>query len=209
LHLLFGSDLKYRILKSYIFGYSIHCQLTDTIENIIEGCRRKKPQAQRMLYEMLSSRMYGVCLRYAGSKEDAQDILHEGFLKIFEKIGQFEGRGSFEGWVRKIMVNTALEKFRNQYKLIRIQDDIKEVDTSGSEDINENITASELLLMIRDLTPQYRMVFNLYAIEGYSHKEIAEKLNISEGTSKSNLSRARTILQEKVKHYYKQSLRVG
>jgi RNA polymerase sigma factor (sigma-70 family) len=158
---------------------------------------------------MYSSRMFGVCLRYAGSKEDAQDVLHEGFLKVFEKIGQFEARGSFEGWLRRIMVNTALEKYRSQHKLVRIQDDIAEYDEYSPEDFTESITVSELLLIIRELSPQYRVVFNLYAIEGYSHKEISEMLNISEGTSKSNLSRARIILQEKVKHYYKQTLRVG
>jgi RNA polymerase sigma factor (sigma-70 family) len=158
---------------------------------------------------MYSSQMFGVCLRYAGSKEDAQDVLHEAFLKIFEKIEQFEARGSFEGWIRRIMVNTALEKYRNQYKLVRMQDDGREYDSVSSDDFTESITVSELLLMIRELTPQYRMVFNLYAIEGYSHKEIGEMLNISEGTSKSNLSRARDILQQKVKHYYKQTLRVG
>jgi RNA polymerase sigma factor (sigma-70 family) len=158
---------------------------------------------------MYSARMFGVCLRYAGSKEDAQDVLHEGFMKIFEKIEQYEGRGSFEGWIRRIMVNTALEKYRGEHKVIRLQEDMKEYDNYSSDDSAESITVSELLLMIRDLSPQYRIVFNLYAIEGFSHKEISEMLNISEGTSKSNLSRARMILQEKVKHYYKQTLRVG
>ena len=86
------------------------------IENIIEGCRRRQSKAQQTLYELFSARMYGVCLRYAGSREDAEDILHEGFMKVFGKIHQFEGKGSFEGWIRRIMVNTALEKYRNQYK---------------------------------------------------------------------------------------------
>lgn len=183
--------------------------MPDSIENIVEGCRRKKPQAQRMLYEMFSSRMFGVCLRYAGSKDDAQDILHEGFLKIFEKIEQFEARGSFEGWVRKIMVNTALEKYRSQYRTVRLDDDNREADEQNQNEMADNITVNELLSMIRELTPQYRVVFNLYAIEGYSHKEISGMLDISEGTSKSNLSRARAILQEKVKHYYKQTVKVG
>ncbi len=162
-----------------------------------------------MLYEMFSSRMFGVCLRYAGSKDDAQDILHEGFLKIFEKIEQFEARGSFEGWIRKIMVNTALEKYRRQYRMVRLEDDNREADEQNQDEMADNITVNELLSMIHELTPQYRVVFNLYAIEGYSHKEISDMLNISEGTSKSNLSRARAILQEKVKHYYKQTVKVG
>jgi RNA polymerase sigma factor (sigma-70 family) len=183
--------------------------LTGRIENIIEGCRRKNQDAQRLLYEMFSATMFGVCLRYAGSRDDAQDILHEGFLKIFEKIGQFESRGSFEGWIRRIMVNTALEKYRNDHKSVTIQEELVEYDPHLSTEMRDNVTEKELLRIIEDLTPQYRIVFNLYAIEGYSHKEISEMLEISEGTSKSNLSRARAILQEKVKEFYKQEIRIG
>jgi len=154
--------------------------------------------------------MYGVCLRYCGSRDDAQDILHEGFLKIFEKIRQFEFRGSFEGWIRRIMVNTALERYRNQNKFVSIRDDsIEDYEKPEDFDISEDITAKELMEMIEDLSPQYRMVFNMYAIEGYSHKEIAELLGITEGTSKSNLSRARVILQEKIKEFYKQIDKIG
>jgi len=154
--------------------------------------------------------MYGVCLRYCNSRDDAQDILHEGFLKIFEKIQQFEFRGSFEGWIRRIMVNTALEKFRNQNKFVNIKDNsVEDYDRSEDCDPAEDLTAKELMEMIEKLSPQYRVVFNMFAIEGYSHKEIAELLGITEGTSKSNLSRARAILQEKIKEYYKQIERVG
>jgi RNA polymerase sigma factor (sigma-70 family) len=182
--------------------------LIDNLEDIIEGCRRKESKAQRLLYEHFSSHMYGVCLRYCGCVEDAEDVLHEGFLKVFEKIGQFQGRGAFEGWMRKIMVNIALEKHRNQYKIINIQDNVREYDRPGPEDLTDNLTANELLHFIQELSPKYRIVFNMYAIEGYSHKEISEILKISEGTSKSNLSRARAILQEKVKTFYYQSIRV-
>jgi RNA polymerase sigma-70 factor (ECF subfamily) len=160
-----------------------------------------------MLYEKYSGLMFGVCLRYSGSKQDAEDILHEGFLKVFDKISQFKSRGSFVGWMRKIMVNTALEKYRNKYRIIPVSDEIVEYERSGYEDISIDLTAKELMDLIRELSPQYRMVFNMYAIEGYSHKEISELLNISEGTSKSNLSRARAILQEKVKEYYSQGIR--
>ena len=158
---------------------------------------------------MFSARMFGICLRYTGSREDAQDVLHEGFLKIYEKIEQFEFRGSFEGWIRRIMVNTALEKFRNQNKLVLTQETVEEFERSGGTDLTDNITVKELLAMINELSPQYRIVFNLYAIEGYSHKEISKMLGITEGTSKSNLSRARSILQEKVNEYYKHAERVG
>lgn len=188
-------------------GYSNLLQLIDRLENIIEGCRRKNREAQRLLYEMFSAPMFGVCLRYAGSREDAQDVLHEGFLKIYEKITQFEFRGSFEGWIRRIMVNTALERYRGEHKSVNLQEELTEYDISMSTEMNDNVTVKELLSMIRELTPQYRLVFNLYAIEGYSHKEISNMLNISEGTSKSNLSRARSILQEKVKEYYKQEIK--
>ena len=183
--------------------------MLNNVDHIIEGCCRKEPVAQRLLYEMFSARMFGVCMRYSGSREDAQDILHEGFLKIYEKIEQFESRGSFEGWIRKIMVNTALEKFRSQSRTVNAKESIEDLEQGTGDDLNENITAKELLAIIGELTPQYRMVFNLYAIEGYSHKEISEMLGISEGTSKSNLSRARTILQEKVKEFYKHIERVG
>ena len=183
--------------------------MLNSIDHIIKGCCQKEPVAQRLLYEMFSARMYGVCIRYAGSKEDAQDILHEGFLKIYEKIEQFEFRGSFEGWIRRIMVNTALEKFRNDNKLVRTQETIEEFERSEDMDLTENITVKELLRIIEELSPQYRIVFNLYAIEGYSHREISKMLGITEGTSKSNLSRARTILQEKVNEFYKHVERVG
>ena len=146
--------------------------------------------------------MFGTCLRYAGNYEDAQDILQEGFIKVFEKIHQFGFKGAFEGWIRKIMVNTALEKYRLHYRQIPMDDNTTEVGYAENEDISAEIDAGELLRIIQELTPRYRVVFNLYALEGFSHKEISEMLNISEGTSKSNLSRARTILQEKVNKYY-------
>ncbi len=178
--------------------------MIDNIKHIIEGCRRKDSIAQQKLYEEYSGCMFGVCLRYSGSKQDAEDILHEGFLKIFEKIGQFKSLGSFVGWMRKIMVNTALERYRNKYRLVRLDDDNTGFEQVSHEDLTDNITAKELMIFVQDLSPQYRLVFNMFAIEGYSHKEISKSLKISEGTSKSNLSRARAILQEKVKIHYNQ-----
>ena len=183
--------------------------MNNSIDNIIEGCRKRQPKAQQLLYQQYSAKMFGVCLRYAGCREDAEDILHEAFIKIFEKIHQFEGKGSFEGWIRRIMVNTALEKYRNQYKIININDAAKAPDMPSYEDLAEDLTVKELMQFIQELSPKYRIVFNLYAIEGYSHKEISEMLEISEGTSKSNLSRARVILQEKVNKFYYQSIRAG
>jgi len=146
-------------------------------------------------------------MRYAGNYDDAQDILQDGFLKVFEKIDQFGFKGAFEGWIRKIMVNTALERFRTNYQVININDNLKEVDREISGDFTSDIDARELIRFVQELSPRYRIVFNLYAIEGYSHKEIAEMLGITEGTSKSNLSRARDILQERVNRFYLKSVK--
>jgi len=146
-------------------------------------------------------------MRYAGNYDDAQDILQDGFLKVFEKIDQFGFKGAFEGWIRKIMVNTALERFRTSYQVINIHDNLKEVDHEISGDFTSDIDARELIRFVQELSPRYRIVFNLYAIEGYSHKEIADRLGITEGTSKSNLSRARDILQEKVNRFYLKSVK--
>ena len=152
--------------------------------------------------------MFGICIRYAGNYDDAQDIVHDGFIKIYLKIGQFRFEGSFEGWMRRIMVNTALEKFRLQCQIININEFTKEVDTVDTSDFSSEISARELIKFVQELSPRYRMVFNLYAIEGYSHKEISDMMDISEGTSKSNLSRARSILQEKVRKYFRQTNRI-
>jgi RNA polymerase sigma factor (sigma-70 family) len=176
--------------------------LADSLEHIIKGCRDRNPLAQKELYETFKSKMFGICMRYAGNYDDAQDILQDGFLKVFEKIDQFGFKGAFEGWIRRIMVNTALERFRTNYRIININDNLKEVEHEYKGDFTCDIDARELIRFVQELSPKYRIVFNLYAIEGYSHKEIGEMLGISEGTSKSNLSRARDILQEKVNRFY-------
>lgn len=176
--------------------------MTETI-NIIKGCLRGNRSDQELLYRRNASRMYGVCLQYTGNEEEASDVLQEGFIKVFENLPNFKFEGSFEGWVRKIMVNTALEKYRERHKLYRV-DDIGSL--SGIEEEIEvgeytGMEADDLLEMIKALPPQYKIVFNLYAIEGYTHKEISGMLGISQSTSKSNLSRARTILQRRVEAY--------
>jgi RNA polymerase sigma factor (sigma-70 family) len=176
--------------------------LVDHLHKIISGCQEKDPRAQRELYDMFKTKMFGTCMRYAGNYEDAQDILQEGFIKVFEKINQFAFKGAFEGWIRRIMVNTALEKYRVHYRHMITEENAAMPATEEAEDITAEMQARELVNIIQELTPRYRVVFNMYALDGYSHKEISEMLNISEGTSKSNLSRARTILQEKVNKYY-------
>ncbi len=182
--------------------------MTTIPETILQGCRKGDGRSQEALYRLVAPVMYGLCLRYAGNEDDARDIMQDGFIKVFGKIGQYSGKGSLEGWIRRIMINTALERFRGQIKLETIDERTAGHSELTTAETLENITAGEIIGLIGTLTPRYRMVFNLYAIEGYSHKEIAEMMGISEGTSKSNLSRARTILQEKMRILFKESGKV-
>lgn len=176
--------------------------LENKLEDIILGCQQQDSWAQKELFSLMGGKMFGICLRYAGNRNDANDILQDGFLKVFEKIHQFKFEGSFEGWMRRIFVNLSLERFRGQFKVVNIQDAVRENTQFSNDDIVSSLAAEELIAMIQELSPKYRAVFNLYAIEGYSHKEISEMLDITEGTSKSNLSRARSILQDKVSKHY-------
>jgi len=177
--------------------------LETTLEKIIKGCIQGKSEAQSKLFKLLSPKMYGICLRYTKNTVEAEDVLHDGFIKIFQNVKNFKNEGSFEGWMRRIMVNTALESCRHD-NIMYLASDVKEMKEDFScDDITSNIDAADLMKFIQELSPQYQMVFNLYAIDGYSHDEIAEMLNISVSTSKSNLSRARKVLQEKViAHFY-------
>ncbi len=172
------------------------------IDKILKGCRKGKRKDQEALFKMYADKMFGVCRYYTKDYTEAEDVLHEGFIKIFGNIGRFRNEGSLEGWIRRIIVNTALEKFRRQHKMFPISDEHEEIEDDKNLAAESLISADELMSIIRELSPKYRMVFNLYALEGYSHKEISGKLGITEGTSKSNLARARTILQEKVKQRY-------
>lgn len=167
-----------------------------TEEDLIQACIKQNNKAQRELYEKYSRKMFSVCLRYVKDKSEAEEIMIGGFIKVFDKINQFHYEGSFEGWIRKIMVNEALgylRKNRNMYLEVTIDHANKEVDAQYMEN---HLEADDLLKMIQRLPPGYQTVFNLYAIEGYSHKEIAGMLSISENTSKSQLSRARVLLQK-------------
>ena len=175
--------------------------------DIIKACLKSDRIAQNELYRLFSDKMYGVCLRYANDGDEAKDILQDGFIKVFLNLKQFNNKGSFEGWIRRIIVNTALERFRDKNYLFAVNMEAGyEAGDKEYDHILGELSANDLLKLIHELSPQYKMVFNLYAIEGYSHKEICKKLNIKEGTSKSNLSRAREILKEKVKSYYNMSV---
>jgi RNA polymerase sigma factor (sigma-70 family) len=176
--------------------------LAEKLDILLNGCKKGKPKSQEALYKRFAAAMYGICLQYASSEEDAQDIMQDGFVKVFKKLDQVKNSAAFPGWIRRVMINTALEKYRSQVHLHRIDDVKDDADEALDNGIFENLTCQELITLIQTLTPRYRMVFNLYAIEGYNHKEISEELGISVGTSKSNLSRARAILQEKIKNIY-------
>lgn len=172
------------------------------IDAIVKACQKGEQKAQEQIYRHFYKKMYGVCLYYAGNEAEALDHLQDGFVHLFNKIKKFGFQGSFEGWMRRLFVNLILQKYRSKKMLYTTGYDWQESEDISYEHILEDITATDLLNIIQELSPQYRLVFNLYAIEGYSHKEIAEELGISEGTSKSNLSRARGILQEKVVERY-------
>jgi len=163
----------------------------------MEGDRRM----QEELYRRFSPRMYGVCMRYAGNAEEAEDILQEGFIKVFKKLGSFRSEGSFEGWVRRIFVNTAIEHFRRKTYQQSITEQHENTIEGKSLSVLDNLGEKDILKLVQDLSPGYRTVFNLYVVEGYTHKEIGDMLGISEGTSKSQLSRAKVLLQEMVKNY--------
>jgi RNA polymerase sigma factor (sigma-70 family) len=168
-------------------------------EELVKGCLAGAPAYQRALYKRYASKMLTVCMRYAHKREEAEDILQEGFITVFEKLTQFKMQGSFEGWVRRIMVHKAIENYRKTSKVYPVID-IEDVEDNfvSQEDIISNMATKELLNMIHELPPMYKMVFNLYAFEGMTHKEIGENLGIAEGTSKSNLSDARNILKKKI-----------
>jgi len=172
------------------------------IEDIIEGCKSGKNEAQRALYNLFQRKMYGVCLRYSSNYAEAEDTTQEGFVKVFRNIHQYKNKGPIGAWIRRIMINTALEKHKKA-SLLYISDDMTEYENEiNYDDIINNITAKDIIMIIQELSPQYKLVFNLYEIDGYSHAEIAEMLCISESTSRSNLLRAKVILQQKIlKHF--------
>lgn len=164
----------------------------------IEGCKRQDSRAQESLYEHFSGKMYALCCRYVPSKMEAEDVLVIAFTKLFERIDQYKGEGSFEGWMRKIIVNESLTYLRRN-KNMYLETEIEEAERSPDYmQLQNNLEAEDLLRLVGQLPTGYRMVFNLFAIDGYSHKEIAEQLEISENTSKSQLSRARVLLQKKL-----------
>jgi RNA polymerase sigma factor (sigma-70 family) len=169
-----------------------------TIDELIKRCRSGERKAQELLYKQFAAKMLGVCMRYATDKMEAEDMLQDGFIKVFKKIDEFRSEGSFEGWIRRIMVHSSIEYYRKHHKIMQVVDLDEGNEPSVNPAVFANMDAKDLLALIQQWAPGYRMVFNLYAIEGYSHKEIGEIMGISDGASKSQLSRARAILKEQI-----------
>ncbi|HEU4718512.1 MAG TPA: sigma-70 family RNA polymerase sigma factor [Bacteroidia bacterium] len=181
-----------------------------TEEDILDGCISGKRESQELLYKKFSGKMFAVCLRYCRDHEEAQDVLQDGFVRVFGNISAFRRDGSLEGWIRRIMVNTALMHLRAKKR----EPDFSDIDNIAMRyhpesyfDTAAQVNAQELMRMLEALPDGYRTVFNLFAIEGYSHKEIGEMLGITEGTSKSQLSKARGFLQEMLQKVMRVSIK--
>jgi len=163
---------------------------------LIKKCQKRDIKAQEQLYKLFADKLFAVCLKYSSNYQQAEDNLQDAFMMIFNKIGQYNDKGSFEGWLKRVTINTALQKYRKQsvFEIVR-EDHLREPEIEIDDD---SISVDYLLRIIQELPDRYRQVFNLYVLDGHSHKEIADLLKISTGTSKSNLARARVILKEKI-----------
>jgi RNA polymerase sigma factor (sigma-70 family) len=170
-----------------------------TLDELITRCKKKDGKAQEALYQQYAAILFGICLKYSPNRTEAEDSLQDAFITIFSRIEQYEGKGSFEGWMKRITVNTVLQKYRKK-RLFDIADEGK-IEEPDIEVEQESIPLDYLLKIIQELPDRYRLVFNLYVLDNYSHKEIAEMLGISDGTSKSNLARARMILKTKIETF--------
>ena len=170
------------------------------LDDIVKKCVKGDRKAQHELYEIFYSKMMGVCYRYTNNAEDARDILQDGFVKVYSNLKKYNFKGSLEGWIRRIMVNTAIDHFRKTKNVFLVNDDdgyiLENSKVESSDSIYSQFGESVIMDAIQSLSPAYKTVFNLNVIEGYQHKEIAEKLNISEGTSKSNLAKAKQNLKK-------------
>lgn len=173
------------------------------MEKLIDGCVKGSPKARKELFRQYHKILLGTCLRYSRDKSEAEDLLHEGFMQIYSSIASYSHSGSFEGWMKKIMVYTAIDHFRKNKKEY-YHENIDDYNHMASDDLDalKNLAAKEIIELIQTLPQGYRMVFNLFAIEGYSHKEISEKLQIAESTSKSQVRKARIWLMKKLNNNY-------
>lgn len=176
----------------------LQIQKSTSETDLLNACKKQNAKAQRQLYEKYAAAMLGLCRRYIHGEQEAEDVMIKGFMKVFTKIDSFQEKGSFEGWMKRIMINEALGYIR-KHKAMYLETDIDAADKEPDFDqLSSALEANDLIKMISELPSGYRTIFNLYAIEGYSHKEIGELLGINENTSKSQLSRARVQLQKKL-----------
>lgn len=175
-----------------------------SLEELIHNCKKGDRKAQELLYRAYATTLFGICLKYSNSKTQAEDNLHDSFMTIYEKIGQFKNKGSFEGWMKRITVNTALQKYRKEEFLNIVSENTE--DEVMVDNVYSNISLQSLLGYIQELPNKYRATFNLYVLDGHTHKEISELLGTTIGTSKSNLARARTLLKEKIETKITQSI---
>ncbi|MFP2997881.1 sigma-70 family RNA polymerase sigma factor [Spongiivirga sp. MCCC 1A20706] len=167
-----------------------------SLDQLIKECKKREITAQEQLYRLFSGKLFSVCLKYSRNRTEAEDNLQDSFITIFDKISQYKFKGSFEGWMRRITVNTVMQKYRSQDVFDIVNENaIEDVEVQVDED---GLSMDDLLKIVQELPDRYRMVFNLYVLDGYSHKEIGQMMGISDGTSKSNLARARNILKEKI-----------
>ena len=175
------------------------------VEKLVKGCADGNREDQKLLYEKMYGKMMAVCYRYCQRRDEAEDVFQDGFIKVFDKIHKYNHKGSLEGWIRRIMVNNAIDYLRIKKKKFDFAEprgefaDIK--DDTDEENIYDGISAEAILRLVQKLSTAYRLVFNMYVLDGYSHQEIAKELNISEGTSKSNLSKAKANLRMMVREY--------
>ena len=171
-----------------------------SLEQLISHCKKQDAKAQSQLYKQYASKLFSLCLKYSKNYAEAEDNLHDAFITVFSKINQFNNKGSFEGWLKRIAINTSLQRYREDVGVYDI------INAGNIEDVSvdiydEDVGIDFLLKIIQDLPDRYRLVFNLYVLDGYSHVEISELITISTGTSKSNLARARLILKDKIEVY--------
>lgn len=174
----------------------------DQIKSLVEACKQEDKQAMKRLYDTYSNTMYAICLRYMGSTEDAKDALQEGFIKVYKNISKFSFTGSFEGWMKRIFVNTSIEQIRRRKLHLDVNAPNPQIHAKYSTVQVSQIDANKILDLVQDLPSGYRTVFNMYCVDGYSHKEIAAELGVSESTSKSQLFKARKMLQDWLKHWF-------
>jgi RNA polymerase sigma factor (sigma-70 family) len=170
-----------------------------SLNQLIENCKINDTKAQSELYKLFSSKLFSICLKYSRNYAEAEDNLQDAFLTIYKKIDQFKNKGSFEGWLKRVTINTVLQQYRNQKVFDIVNENI--IDDTEIDIDEDTISIDYLLQIIQELPDRYRLIFNLYVLDGYSHKDIATMLDINIGTSKSNLARARQILKKTIVNY--------